>query len=129
MTNARKGVRRQDSGLTGLFKARPSTKARFLALLLAGAGLASAAGRPVGQLDQLVQGIESRYRSVRTLRAAFTQTYAWGETRRAESGTAHFARGGLVRWGYREAENKLVVSDGEKLWPYPPAGRQGKRPP
>ena len=129
MANAGKGVRRQDSGLTGLFKARPSTKARFLALLLAGAGLASAAGRPVGQLDQLVQGIESRYRSVRTLRAAFTQTYAWGETRRVESGTAYFARGGLMRWDYREPKDKLVVSDGKKLWLYLPEERQVTRSP
>src|SRR5437762_5280533 len=129
MANAGKGVRRRDSGLRGLFKARPSTKARFLALLLAGAGLASAAGRPVGQLDQLVQGIESRYRSVRTLRAAFTQTYAWGETRRVESGTAYFARGGLMRWDYREPKDKLVVSDGKKLWLYLPEERQVTRSP
>src|SRR5205823_12230267 len=78
---------------------------------------------------QLVQGIESRYRSVRTLRAAFTQTYAWGETRRVESGTAYFARGGLMRWDYREPKDKLVVSDGKKLWLYLPEEKQATRSP
>ena len=75
-----------------------ATLAVLVALSLAGFA-ASAADTP---LDQLVRDIQSRYREVRTLRAAFTQTYQWGGTTRVERGTAYFARGGLMRWDYRE---------------------------
>ena len=71
--------------------------------------------------------VQSRYRAVRTLQAAFTQTYVWGGKTRVESGTAYFARGGLMRWDYREPKEKLVVSDGKKLWLYIPEENQVTR--
>src|SRR5690242_13004267 len=83
-----------------------------------------AADRNSASLDEMVRGIESRYRAVRTLRLAFTQTYQWGGRSRVESGTAYFARGGLMRWDYREPQSKLVVSDGKRLWLYIPEEKQ-----
>src|SRR5438093_768835 len=78
-------------------------------------------------LEQLVGQVQWRYRAVRTLQAAFTQTYVWGGKTRVESGTAYFARGGLMRWDYREPKEKLVVSDGKKLWLYIPEENQVTR--
>ena len=75
-------------------------------------------------VDNLVRAIDSRYRDVRTLKVEFTQTYVWGETTRKESGTAYFARGGLMRWEYREPKDKLVIADGKKMWLYIPQEKQ-----
>jgi outer membrane lipoprotein carrier protein len=75
-------------------------------------------------IDGLVEAIDARYRNVRTLKTEFTQTYVWGDTTRKESGTAYFARGGLMRWEYRDPKDKLVVADGKKMWLYIPQERQ-----
>lgn len=90
------------------------------------AGLAqpSAAPRSNPALEQLVRRLESSYRNVGTLRAAFTQTYIWGERKRIESGTVYFARGGLMRWDYDEPTKKLFLADGKKVYLYIPDERQ-----
>lgn len=75
-------------------------------------------------VDSLVEAIDSRYHDVRTLKTQFTQTYVWGDTTRKESGTAYFARGGLMRWEYREPKDKLVVADGKKMWLFIPQEKQ-----
>jgi len=85
------------------------------------------AERPSASLDDVVRGVESRYRAIRTLRLTFTQTYQWGGRTRVESGTAYFARGGMMRWDYREPQSKLVVSDGKRLWLYVPGEKQATR--
>lgn len=69
-------------------------------------------------LEQYVRALESSYREVRALRAEFTQIYVWGGKRRVESGTVHFARGGRMRWDYREPKEKLFLSDGRKVFLY-----------
>ena len=78
-------------------------------------------------LNRTVDGIDARYRGLRTLRAEFTQTYTWGGTPRVESGSASFARGGLMRWTYTDPKDKLVVSDGKTLWLYIPDDKQVTR--
>lgn len=80
-----------------------------------------AATRP---LEQFVRELESSYRGVRTLRAQFTQTYIWGRRTRVESGTVYLARGGLMRWDYRQPMEKLFLSDGKKLLLYVHAEKQ-----
>src|SRR5439155_14983013 len=108
----------------------------FSALLLVVVSLARTIwplGRPdspaltAKSVDGLIEAIDSRYRDVRTLKTEFTQTYVWGDSTRKESGTAYFARGGLMRWEYREPKDKLVVSDGKKLWLYIPEENQVTR--
>lgn len=74
--------------------------------------------------EQIVRQIESSYREVRSLRAAFTQTYTWGARKRVESGTVYFARGGLMRWEYSAPTEKLFLADGKNLYLYVPAEKQ-----
>ncbi len=124
--NSRTGAKGQGPGARVL-SATPRSLAILLALAFAAVTLLGAASGPAMSLDQLVREIQSRYRAVRTMRAAFTQTYEWGGTTRVERGTAYFARGGLMRWDYREPKSKLVVSDGKKLWLYIPEEKQVTR--
>lgn len=96
------------------------------ALVLSGPALARAPSSP-GEADapgEFVRQLESRYAGVRTLRAEFTQTYTWGGRARSESGTASFARGGLMRWDYREPHEKIFLSDGKKVFLYIPSEKQ-----
>jgi len=88
-------------------------------------GVASTAA-PV---EEYVSRLESSYRDVKTLRAEFVQTYLAGGRTRSESGTVYFARGGKMRWDYREPEEKLFLCDGKKLMFYVPAERQLTRSP
>src|ERR1041384_2059611 len=65
------------------------------------ASQAPAAGLP---LDEFINEVQSSYRGVEAIRADFTQTYDTGGATRVESGTVVFARGGRMRWDYREPE-------------------------
>lgn len=135
MSTSKAEVRRQESGArsatlwrrVGLVGRCAYSAAVLLAAVCAASALAATASDSARSLDELVRGIESRYRSVRTLRLAFTQTYQWGGRTRVESGTAYFARGGLMRWDYAEPQSKLVVSDGKRLWLYIPEEKQVTR--
>ena len=99
----------------------------FLAgCILAGGGVAREAETPTRSpsLEEYVRQVEASYRSVRSLRADFTQTYVLGARTRVESGVVCFARGGLMRWDYRQPQEKLFFSDGKKLWLYIPEEKQ-----
>jgi outer membrane lipoprotein-sorting protein len=76
-----------------------------------------------------VRALESSYRSVQRLRADFTQTYQWGGRTRVESGTVYFARGGLMRWEYREPKPKLFLTSGKQVLLYIPEENQLTRTP
>jgi outer membrane lipoprotein carrier protein len=80
-------------------------------------------------IDHYVKALESSYHGVRTLRAQFTQTYQWGARTRVETGTVSFARGGLMRWDYREPSPKLFLATGKELILYIPAETQVTRSP
>jgi outer membrane lipoprotein carrier protein len=80
-------------------------------------------------IEQYVRTLESSYHDVRTLRAEFTQTYQWGARTRVETGTVNFARGGLMRWDYREPASKLFLATGKDLILYIPAENQVTRSP
>ncbi len=84
-------------------------------------------GPPNIPLEQYVQAFESSYHGVNTLRADFTQSYTSGGRTRVESGTVSLAKGGRMRWDYREPEAKLFVSDGKELSLYIPAEKQVTR--
>jgi outer membrane lipoprotein carrier protein len=98
----------------------------LLGLALAGRAAAAEAVLP---LEQYVRALESSYRGVQTLRADFTQTYEWGGRTRVESGTVYFARGGLMRWDYREPKPKLFLTSGKHLLLYVPEENQLTRTP
>jgi len=80
-------------------------------------------------LEQYVRMLESSFRGVRTLRAEFTQSFAWGGRTRLEAGTVYFARGGLMRWDYREPKPKLFLASGKHLILYVPEEKQLTRTP
>jgi outer membrane lipoprotein carrier protein len=76
------------------------------------------------QTDAYVRALEKSYTNVKTLRADFTQTRKWGNRVRTESGTVMLARGGLMRWDYREPSPKLFVATGKDFYLYVPAENQ-----
>jgi outer membrane lipoprotein carrier protein len=65
--------------------------------------------------------VENSYNGVRALRARFVQTYVSGGSRRTESGTVLFARGGRMRWDYLQPQAKLFLTDGKQALLYLPA--------
>lgn len=89
----------------------------------------SAAFPEASELEEYIRRLESSYRGVRTLQAQFTQTYVWGGRTRVESGTVTFAKGGLMRWDYREPKEKVFLSDGKKILLYVPEEKQLTRSP
>ena len=95
-------------------------------LLTAGITLAGPVGPPIADY---VRALESSYRDVKALRAEFTQTHFWGNRTRVESGTVCFARGGLMRWDYREPSPKLFLATAKSLILYVPAENQVTRSP
>ena len=80
-------------------------------------------------LQEYVHQFESRYRNVRSLRADFEQTYVSGGRTRIETGTVYFARGGPMRWDYRQPNGKIFLSDGKSLLLYIPDEKQLTRTP
>lgn len=75
-------------------------------------------------IEEYIQQLESSYRDVGTLKAHFRQTYSADRRKRVESGTVYFARGGRMRWDYKEPEEKLFLSNGKRLELYLPEERQ-----
>ena len=88
--------------------------------------LPSGSSRPV---EEYVDRLQASYHDVKTLRAEFVQTFISGNRTRVESGAVYFARGGRMRWDYREPEEKIFLSDGKKLMLYVPAEKQLTRSP
>ncbi|HLY61402.1 MAG TPA: outer membrane lipoprotein carrier protein LolA [Terriglobia bacterium] len=81
-------------------------------------------GQEPPSVEDFVSRLESSYHTVKALRAEFVQTYVANGQTRVESGTVMFARGGRMRWDYRQPEEKLFLSDGKYLVLYVPAEKQ-----
>jgi outer membrane lipoprotein carrier protein len=80
--------------------------------------------------QRIVQIVESRYHSARTLKAVFLERYTENRNMvRIESGTAFFSRPGRMRWEYEEPEQKLFITDGRTVWFYVPADHTVTRAP
>src|SRR5467141_3395709 len=94
----------------------------LLFLLLTGTGPA--------EVKLLVQRMESRYRSARTLQATFLERYLEnGNVVRVEAGIAYFRRPGKMRWEYQSPEKNLFLVDGKSAWFYVPADHTVTRVP
>ena len=78
-------------------------------------------------LDQFITKVQSSYHDVKAIRADFTQTYDAGGGTRVESGTVVFARGGRMRWDYREPEKKVFLSNKKEVLLYLPEEGQLNR--
>jgi outer membrane lipoprotein carrier protein len=81
----------------------------------------------VQPLNQFINSVEKSYHDVRAIRAHFTQTYDSGGGSRVESGTVVFARGGRMRWDYREPEKKVFLSNKKEVLLYLPEEKQLNR--
>src|SRR5437660_8021375 len=82
------------------------------------------------EVKLLVQRMESRYRSARTLQATFLERYLEnGNVVRVEAGIAYFRRPGKMRWEYQSPEKNLFLVDGKTAWFYVPADHTVTRVP
>jgi outer membrane lipoprotein carrier protein len=94
----------------------------LLSTVLAGSGAASSL-----PLDEFITKVQSSYHDVQAIRADFTQAYDTGGASRVESGTVVFARGGRMRWDYREPEKKVFLSNKKEVLLYLPEEGQLNR--
>jgi outer membrane lipoprotein carrier protein len=77
-----------------------------------------------------VTKLEARYRSARTLQAAFLERYTEnGRVVRTEAGIVYFRRPGKMRWEYQSPEKNLFLVDGKSAWFYVPADHTVTRVP
>ena len=84
--------------------------------------LSAATADRAADTSALVKQFEATYRSSKTLRADFLETYFDnGKEVRAEAGIAYFSKPGKMRWEYISPEANLYVLDGKWAWFYVPA--------
>src|ERR1700739_282439 len=84
-------------------------------------GVLFAAVSVTPDVRSIVKQFEARYRSARTLKAAFLERYFEnGRLVRVEAGTAYFLRPGRMRWEYESPEKNLFLVDGKYVWFYAP---------
>src|SRR5207245_10129459 len=80
--------------------------------------------------QNIVTRLEARYRSARTLQAAFLERYTEnGRVLRTEAGVVYFRRPGKMRWEYQSPEKNLFLVDGKSAWFYVPADHTVTRVP
>lgn len=92
-----------------------------LALIFAALGVVAA---PAEDPAALLAGLQKRYAAVETAAGNFVQTYRAPGVEQTESGVFWLKRPGLMRWEYREPEEKLFVADGKESFLYVPSERQ-----
>jgi outer membrane lipoprotein carrier protein len=100
--------------------------AALLLVLLLAAGVAPSADSDPGLAESLVSRIEARHSRTQDLVARFVQSYRSGLLGRelVERGVVSIKRPGRMRWEYKEPEEKLFLSDGERFYFYVPEDRQ-----
>ncbi len=87
--------------------------------------MAPPAGAQTAQ--QMAAMVDHHYNALRSLRVAFTETYAGLGTDRQETGTLLLAKPGRMRWDYAKPAGKLFVLDGKYGWFYSPGDAQVQR--
>lgn len=108
---------------------------RFAATVLVGACILSATSAIAYQSPKPVDPktiaaeVDLHYNSLRTMKAAFTETYSGGGVSRTETGTLILKRPGKMRWDYAAPSSKLFVSDGKTAILYSPSEHQARRSP
>lgn len=71
--------------------------------------------------------IDSRYNTMKTLHAEFTEIYSGGGIQRTESGSLWIKKPGKMRWDYSSPQEKTFVTDGKTAWFYIPGEHQARR--
>jgi outer membrane lipoprotein carrier protein len=80
-------------------------------------------------VDRVADDLDHHYNDLRSLKAAFSETYRGAGISRTESGTLWLRRPGKMRWEYTEPREKLFVSDGKTAYFYVPGERQARKAP
>ena len=75
-------------------------------------------------LQDVLSGFQRHYASVETAAGSFRQTYRAPGIDQEESGVFWLKKPGLMRWEYRDPEEKLFVADGREFYLYVPRDRQ-----
>jgi outer membrane lipoprotein carrier protein len=86
---------------------------------------------PVARLDahELAQRVDRHYNQLRSLRAAFTESYEGFGRARTESGTLLLLKPGRMKWDYASPAGKLFLLDGKYAWFYTKGDPQVQRIP
>jgi outer membrane lipoprotein carrier protein len=71
-----------------------------------------------------VDAFQKRFTSLGTITGEFVQTYRAPGIEQRESGVFWMKKPALMRWEYRDPEEKLFVADGKQTWLYVPEDRQ-----
>ena len=82
-----------------------------------------------GSISPILNGIEKRYNSTKTLQTEFTQVFRFGPRQRTESGTLFLEKPGKMRWEYSNPAGKVFVSDGKFVYLYSPSTNVAERTP
>ncbi len=92
-----------------------------------------AAGSPTlsaqTRISPILQGVERRYNSVKTLQVDFTQVFRFGPRSRTEQGILYLQKPGRMRWEYAEPAGKVFLSDGKYVYLYSPSTKVVERSP
>lgn len=99
---------------------------KFLSVLLLFCVCQPMAVGQSSELDQLIDGLQTKYNKLSSLSADFTQIYTGSQTRR-ESGRLLLKKPGKMRWDYTTPETKLFISDGKTLYEYVPAEKYASK--
>ncbi len=98
-----------------------------LCLIVVGFVSLAVAGHAEGDAaTALAASIQRHYDQVRDFQADFTHTYVGGILRKktVERGRMAVRKPGRMRWTYTQPEEKLFVSDGNRVYSYVPADKQ-----
>jgi outer membrane lipoprotein carrier protein len=96
----------------------------FSLLLLLGECCITPIFSSAADIESVVAGLQGRYSSIKTMTGSFQQTYRAPGIDQAESGVFWLKKPGLMRWEYRNPEEKLFIADGRETFLYVPADRQ-----
>jgi outer membrane lipoprotein carrier protein len=96
----------------------------FLHLLLLACCIGCVRGAFALDAEAVAAGLQRRYASVETVTGNFRQTYRAPGIEQVESGVFRLKRPALMRWEYRQPEEKLFVADGRESFLYIPQERQ-----
>ena len=74
----------------------------------------------------IVERLQTKYRSIKSMTATFTQTYTYAVYQRTQTSTGKvFLKSpGRMRWDYKTPSSKVFVADGKNLWVYEPEKNQ-----
>ena len=80
---------------------------------------------PAPSLDSLVRGVERSFATMKDFSADFVQIFQDSlNQKQQESGHLYLKKPRMMRWEYKNPEEKLFVSDSKNVYLYVPADRQ-----